>query len=126
MTKEVKTVLKGIKLTKDEYVEQIEKLNIEGQELQSKLNQVQNFMRLLKLKKIKLNEEINQVDESRRRATEIFKQIKYVRELDATTIEQEWENLIKKTGLEKSLTYKEENDKQRRETTKKERILFFK
>jgi len=111
MTKEVKTVLKGIKLTKDEYVEQIEKLNIEGQELQSKLNQVQNFMRLLKLKKIKLNEEINQVDESRRRATEIFKQIKYVRELDATTIEQEWESLIKKTGLEKSLTYKEENDK---------------
>ena len=104
----VKTILKGITLTKDEYIEQIAKLNIEEQELQSKLNQVQNFMQLLKLKKIKLNEEINQVDESRRKATEIFKKIKYVREMDKDTLEQEWENIIKTTGLEKTLTYKED------------------
>jgi len=108
MVNEIKTVLKGVKLNKEEYVEQIEKLNIEEQELTSKYNQVQNFMRLLKLKNISLKQELQQIEESRRRATEIFKKIKYVRKMDNDTLELEWENLFKKTGLEKTLTYKED------------------
>jgi len=107
----VKTTLVGLKLNKEEYVQKIEELNVEEQELRSKLNQVHNFMALLKLKKIRLNETLDSIEDSRQRATEIFKKIKYVRKIKNDKLETEWESLLKKTGLEKNLAYKEDGAK---------------
>lgn len=100
-----KTTIKTT-LSKEEYMKLIEENNVEEQELQSKINQITNFIQLLKLKRIKLGEEMEHIKAKKLNIVEIFNKIKFVRKLNDEQIEREMDELLRKTGLEKSLDYK--------------------